>query len=93
MFNIRGVTANNLTPVGETQITVTLGNYYMIKLKAVVVEQQAFPGNLLTGYDTMHEEDITIIPAQERVKISYKFLPFFNTHSQDFVAPVSTWYN
>ncbi len=62
-FNIRGVTGNNLTPVGETQITVTLGNYYMIELKAVVVEQQTFPGNLLLGYDTMREEYITIIPA------------------------------
>ncbi len=37
----------------------------------------------------MREEDITIIPAREGVKISYKFLPFVNTCSQDFVAPVS----
>ncbi len=61
----------------------------MIELKTVVVEQQAFTGNLLISYDTMREEDITIIPAQEWVKISYKFLPFVNTRSQDFVASVS----
>ncbi len=47
----------------------------MIEFKAIVVEQQAFPANLLIGYDTMREEDITITPAQEGVKISYKFLP------------------
>ncbi len=45
----------------------------MIELKAVVVEQQAFPGNLLIGYDTMREEDTTIIPAQEVVKIYPSF--------------------
>ncbi len=53
-------------------------------LTAVVVEQQSFPGNLLIGYDTMREEDITIIPAKEGGKISYKFLPFDNIRSQDF---------
>ncbi len=88
-FNIHGVTGNKLTPVGETQITVTFGNYYMFELTAVVVEQQAFPGNLLIGYDTMRDEDITIFPAKEGVKISYKFPPFVNTRSQDVVAPVS----
>ncbi len=46
-FNIQGVTRNKLKPVRETQITVTFGNYYMFELTAVVVEQQAFPGNLL----------------------------------------------
>ncbi len=61
----------------------------MIELKAVVVVQQAFPGNLLIGYDTMNEEDIIIFPAKEGVAVSYKFLPFVNTSSQDFVAPVS----
>ncbi len=71
-------------------MTVTFGNYYMIELKAVVVEQQAFPGNLLIGYDTMREEDITIIPAQEGVKISKKFLLFVNTRSQHFVVPVKS---
>ncbi len=55
-FNIREVTGNNITPVGETQINVTFGNYYMIELKAVVVEQQAFTGKLLINYDTMREE-------------------------------------
>ncbi len=45
----------------------------MIELKAVVVEQQEFPGNLLIGYDTMREEDTTIIPAQEVVKIYPSF--------------------
>ncbi len=40
----------------------------------------------------MREEDITIIPAKEGVKISYKFLPFVNTRSQDFVASVSQHY-
>ncbi len=88
-FNIRGVTGNCLTPVGETEITVTFGNYYMIELKAVVVVQQAFPGNLLIGYDTMHEDDIIIFPAKEGVAVSYKFLPFVNTSNRDFVAPVS----
>ncbi len=88
-FNIQGVTGNKLTPVGETQITVTFGKYYMFTLTAVVVEQQSFPGNLLIGYDTMRDEHITIIPARVGVKISYKFLPFVNTHSQDFVATVS----
>ncbi len=88
-FSIRGVTGNSLTPVGETLITVTFGNYYRFDLTAVVVEQQSFPGNLFIGYDTMREEDITIIPAKEGVKISYKFLPFVNTRNQDFVAPVS----
>ncbi len=39
-FNIRGVTGNNITPLGETQITVTFGNYYKFDLTAVVVEQQ-----------------------------------------------------
>ncbi len=29
-FSIQGVTGNNLTPVGETQITVTFGNYYRV---------------------------------------------------------------
>ncbi len=61
----------------------------MIELKAVVVEQQAFPGNLLIDYDTMRVEDINIIPAQEGVTISYKFLPFVNTRSQDFLVPFS----
>ncbi len=88
-FNIQGVTGNKLTPVGETQITVTFGNYYMFTLTAVVVKQQSFPGNLLVGCDTLREEDITIILAKEGVKISYKFLPFDNTRSQDFVATVS----
>ncbi len=88
-YNIRGVTGNDLTPIGETQITVTFGNYYKFDLTAVVVEQQSFPGNLLIGYDTMREEDITIIPAKEGVKLSYKFLPFINTHNKSFVAPVS----
>ncbi len=37
----------------------------------------------------MRKEDITIIPAKEGVKISYKFLPFVNTRIQDSVAPVS----
>ncbi len=60
----------------------------MIELKAVIVEQQAFLGNLLIGYDTMREEYITIIPAKG-VTISYKFLPFVNIRSQDFVATVS----
>ncbi len=54
--NIHGVTGNKLTPVGETQITVTFGNYYMIELTGVMVEQQAFPGNLLIGYDTMRDD-------------------------------------
>ncbi len=87
-FNIRGVTGNNITPLGETQITVTFGNYYMFDLTAVVVEQ-SFPGNLLIGYDTMKDEDITIIPAKAGVKISYKFLPFINTHNPELVAPIS----
>ncbi len=37
----------------------------------------------------MREIDITIIPAKEGVKISYKFQPFVNTRDQDFVALVS----
>ncbi len=61
----------------------------MFTLTAVVVEQQSFPGNLLIRYDTMRDEQITIIPAREGVKISYKFLAFVNTHSQDFVATVT----
>ncbi len=61
----------------------------MFTLTAIVVEQQSFPGNLLIGYDTMRDEHITIIPAREGVKISYKFLPFVNTHSQNFVATAS----
>ncbi len=88
-FNIRGVTGNNLTPLGETQITVTFGNYYIFNLTAVVVEQQSFLGTLLIGYDTMREEYITIMPAKEGVKISYKFLPFVNTRNQNFATPVS----
>ncbi len=55
-FNIQGVTRNKLTPVGETQITVTFGNYYMFELTAVVVEQQAFPEKLTHGYDTMRDD-------------------------------------
>ncbi len=39
IFSIGGVIGNNLTHVGETQITVTFGNYYRIDLTAVVVEQ------------------------------------------------------
>ncbi len=51
-FSIRGVTGNNLTPVGETQITVTFGNYYRFDLTVVVVEQQSLPRNLLISYKT-----------------------------------------
>ncbi len=58
-FSFRGVTGNNLTPVGETQIAVAFGNYYRFDLTVVVLEQQSFPGNLLIGYDTLREEDIT----------------------------------
>ncbi len=54
-----------------------------------MVEQQSFPGHLLIGFDTMREEDITIIPAKEGVKISYKFLPFANTCCRDYVARIS----
>ncbi len=88
-FSIQGGTGNKLTPVEKTQTTVTFGKYYMFTLTAVAVEQQSFPGNLLIGYDTMRDEHITIIPAREGVKISYKFLLFVNTHSQDFLATVS----
>ncbi len=69
--------------------SLTFGNYYWFDLTAVVVEQQSFPGNLLIGYDTMREEDITIIPAKEGVQISFKFQPFVNTRNQEFVATVS----
>ncbi len=61
----------------------------MVTLTAVVVEQKSFPRNLLIGYDTLRGESMTIIPAKEGVKISYKFLPFVKTRSQDFVATVS----
>ncbi len=87
-YNIQGITKNKLTPVGETLITVTFGNYYMFDLKAVVVEQQSFPGNLLIGYNTMREEAITIIPARD-VKLSYKFLPFVNICKHDSIASVT----
>ncbi len=77
-YSIQGVTGNKLSPKGETLITVTFGNYYKFDLKAVVVERQ-FPGSLLIGYDTMRDEDITIIPARGGVKLSYKSLPFIDT--------------
>ncbi len=54
-FNIQGVTGNKLTPLGEIQIPVTLGNYYKFDLTVVVVEQQSLPGNLLIGYDTIRK--------------------------------------
>ncbi len=69
-FNIQGVTGNKLTSVGETQITITFGNYYMFELTVVVVEQQVFPGHLLIRYYTMRDEDISVFPAKEGVKIS-----------------------
>ncbi len=89
-YNIQGITGNKLTPVGETLINVTFCNYYKFELKAVVVEQQSFPGNLLIGYNTMREEDITIIPAEDGVQLSLKFPPFFNTTCKhDSIATVS----
>ncbi len=88
-YKIKGVTGNILTPVGETQLTVTFGSYYSFDLTAVVVEQQSFPGNLLIGFDTMRQEDITIIPAKEGVKISYKFIPFMKNHHNECVAQIS----
>ena len=88
-FSIRGVTGNKLLPKGETQITVIFDNYYMFDINVVVVDQKSFPGDLLIGYDTMRDEDITIIPASGGVNFSYKFLPFINSCSHDIAAPVS----
>ncbi len=88
-FNIQGATGNKLTPEGVTQINATFGNYYMFTLTGVIVEQKTFPENLLIGYDTMREEDVTFIPAKEGAKITYKFLLFVNTRSQDIMATVS----
>ena len=87
-YNVQGVTGNKMSPIGETLIAVTFGNYYKFDLKAVVVEHKTFPGNLLIGYDTMRDEDITIIPARGGVKLSYKFLPFI-AKANEVTAPVS----
>ena len=54
-----------------------------------MVEKQSFPGDLLIGYDTMRDEDISIIPARDGVKLSYKFLPFIDTGRHNITAPVS----
>ena len=88
-YNIQGVTGNKLSPIGETFLSVMFGNYYKMEITAVVVEQQSFPGNLLIGYDTMRDEDITIIPARGGVKLSYKFLPFIDNSGQEIAASVS----
>ena len=86
-YNIKGVTGNKITPLGETLINITFGHYYKIEAMVVVVKEDSFPGDLLIGFATMREEDIDILPSRNGAKISFKFIPFLNAPFSE-TAPV-----
>ncbi len=77
-FSLQGVTGNKLNTIGETRLTITLGEDINITIPVVIVEESVFPGDILTGYITMSVENITVSPAEGEAQISNAFLPFLN---------------
>jgi len=85
-YTLRGVTGSTLQTVGQVQVNVRLGGYFNFEITAVVVEKPIFPGDLLIGFSTMREQDITVSPARGGAKCSYKFIPFIRPQVQ--VGPI-----
>ncbi len=64
-YIIQGVTGNKINALGEIEIPVLLTSTFWLDIKAVVVEESTFP-DLLTGYETIKEDEIALFPASSR---------------------------
>ncbi len=52
-YALQGVTGNQLNTIGKILLTITLTDYLWFDITATVVEKSSFPGDLLTGFETM----------------------------------------
>ena len=77
-FVLQGVTGNSLTTIGKTELIITIGGFLNYDITAIVVEESIFPGDLLIGFTTMRDAEVTISPAECGARFSYKFIPFLN---------------
>ncbi len=75
-YVLQGVTGNKINAFGEIEIPVLLARTFWLDIKTVWVEESAFPGDLLTGYETMKEEEIALFPARGGATLSFCFIPF-----------------
>ena len=70
-YILQGVTGDELKTLGETEVQVEIENLFQFNIKAVVVEESFFPGDLLIGYKTMEKHEIALVPAQGCAEIEY----------------------
>ena len=74
-YKLRGVTGNDLKPLGKIDLDVQLEGT-IIRIPVIVVEDSCFQGDLLIGYQTMEKEDIAIMPAQGGALVKGQFIRF-----------------
>lgn len=77
-FVLQGVTGNSLNTIGKTELTITIGGFLNYDITVIVVEESSFPGDLLIGFTTMRDAEVTISPAECGARLSYKFIPFLS---------------
>ena len=89
-FVLQGVTGKHMEALGEIEIPILIDYMFRFDIKAVVVKDSSFPGDLLIGYETMKEEDIALFPARGGAKLSFKFIPFLTEQKQaTYTTPVT----